>query len=109
MRVIGVLLKKDFTEKCANLKGKKKDVSGVILSLVLTLLLVGVFIAVLGFFAKTYVGVKIGYFSNEKERLYEILTLFYTFLFLLLILVGVAKLNRNLIEVSNVTVSCLAV
>lgn len=103
MRVIGVLLKKDLTERFSNFKGKKKDIGGLLLSLVLTLLLVGVFVAVLSFFAKTYVSVKIGYFSNEKERLYEVLTLFYSLLFLLLILVGIAKLNKNLIEVSNVT------
>lgn len=109
MSVLKVLLKKDLSEKFAGRKGQKKDIGGIILDVILTLFVVGVFVAVVSYFTKTYVSVKIGYIANKIERLYEILTMFYAVLLALLIFMGIAKLNRNLIEVSNMTLLSLPI
>lgn len=104
-----VLLKKDFKEKISGYKQKGKDVKGLILNVFLTLFVVGVFVFAFSYFTQTYANIKIGYLTNIKERSYEIITIFYAFLIILLTIVGVVKLNKNLIDVGSLTLLSLPI
>ena len=103
MRIIGILLKKDFKERTSNLKNVKKDIAGSILNVFLSLFIIGVFVFSFSYFTKTYSSIKIGYITNKTDRVFEILTIFYAILFILLVLVGTVRLNKNLINVGNLT------
>ena len=61
MAVKRALIKKDLTEKFSQYKGKNKDVGGILLNIILTLFIAGVFIIGVSFIAKTYINVKIGF------------------------------------------------
>ena len=109
MAVKRALIKKDLTEKFSQYKGKNKDVGGILLNIILTLFIAGVFIIGVSFIAKTYINVKIGFISNKLERVYEILTLFFALQVVLLAISGVSKLNKNLIEVSNISLLAMPI
>ncbi len=109
MRNIKILVKRDFKEKLSSIKNSKKDFSSIVLNVLLTLVLVSVFALSFSYFAKTYSNIQIGYFKDFNQRVYEILTIFFTVLSLLLVLIGVVKLNKNLIEVSNATLLSLPI
>ena len=103
MRIISILLKKDINERITSIKNTKKDIMGVILSAFLSLFVIGVFIFTFSFFTQTYAYIKVGYVTTTTQRVFEILTIFYLLLFLLLMFVGISKLNKNLIDVGNLT------
>jgi len=103
MNNIKILLKKDINERIANFKNTKKDIAGVILNVFLTLFVIGVFVFAFSYFTKSYSEIKIGYFTYKSERVYELLTIFYSILLILLTIMGVTKLNKNLIDVGNLT------
>ena len=103
MNNIKILLKKDINERIANIKNTKKDIVGVILNVFLTMFVIGVFVFAFSYFTQTYANIKIGYFTYKAERTYEILTIFYSLLIILLTIIGVTKLNKNLIDVGNLT------
>lgn len=103
MKIIQILLKKDFNERMANLKSTKKDIAGLVLNVFLTLFIIGVFVFAFSYFTQTYANIMIGYVTVKLERVFEILTIFYILLLVLLTFVGVTKLNKNLIDVGNLT------
>lgn len=109
MTIIKILLKKEIGEKVSALKHKKHDILDSILNIVLTLLVVGVFVFAFSYLTKTYSNVKIGYVTNKPERIYEILTIFFSVILLLMIFIGTSKLNKNLIEVGGLTMLSLPV
>lgn len=98
MDIVGILLKKEISERLSSIKNKRKDVAGMIFNALLILTMLGAFVAVFMYLTKTYAIVKIGYLTKTKDRIYEICTVFYTIITALLILMGVAKLNKNLIS-----------
>ena len=77
MRIIGILLKKEMSEKLLGFKKKHKDFLGLALNVLIVAFLVGVFVFAFSYFVKTYANVKMGYFANSFDRVYEILTIFY--------------------------------
>ena len=97
MDIVKILLKKEFGERISNLKNKKKDIAGIIFNAVLILLVVSVFAFVFVYLTKTYAVVKIGYVTRTKDRIFEIFTIFFSVLLALLVFMGTAKLNKNLI------------
>lgn len=103
MNNIKILLKKDFKERLTQIKNTKKDIAGIVLNILLTMFVIGIFVFAFSYFTQTYSSIKIGYLTNRIERVYEIITIFYTMLFILLTIVGVTKLNKNLIDVGNLT------
>ncbi len=109
MKIIGILLKKEINQKISGLKTKGKDVFGVILNMLIIAFLVGVFVFAFSYFVKTYANVKIGYFANTKDRIFEIITIFYFLLFALLTVMGIARLSKNLIEAGDMSLLALPV
>lgn len=103
MDIIKILLKKDYKERKTNLKNTKKDIAGLILNVLLTLLIVGAFVFAFAYFTKTYSSIKIGYITKKIDRVFEILSIFYALLLILLVAIGINKLNKNLIDVGNLT------
>ena len=97
MDVIKILLKKEFSERISSLKNKKKDIAGTIFNAVLILLVVATFAGVFMYLTKTYAVVKVGYITKTTDRIFEIFTVFYAILLVLLFVMGIAKLNKNLI------------
>ena len=107
--IIRILLKKEFSEKISGVRSQKKDVFGALLNIILTLLMVGVFVFAFSYLAKTYANIKIGYVTDTSERIYEILTILFAVMLILLIAVGTSKLNKSLIEVGGLTMLSLPV
>lgn len=103
MNMIKILLKKEFGEKLSSLKNKKKDIAGSIFNVILLCFMVGVFAWVFMYLANTYAVVKVGYITKTKDRIFEIYTVFYTIVFVLLTVMGIAKLNKNLIGSGNLS------
>lgn len=103
MDMVKILLKKEFSEKLSNLKSKKKDIAGTIFSAVLIFAVIAVFAWVFMFLTNTYAVVKVGYITKTTERIYEIFTVLYAILLVLLTFVGIAKLNKNLISSGNLS------
>jgi len=101
MDIVKILLKKEFSEKLSNLKNRRKDIAGTIFSAVLLFAVVAIFAAVFMFLTKTYAVVKIGYITKTKDRVFEIFTVFFTIILILLSAMGIAKLNKNLISSGN--------
>lgn len=109
MRVIGILLKKELGERVSGLKNAKKDIVGSILNVLLTIFVLGVFISAFSYFISTYTSVKIGYITDKSERVFEIITIFFAMIFILLAIVGIARLNKNLIDVGNLTLLAMPI
>lgn len=103
MDIVKILLKKEFGEKLSSMKNKRKDIAGMIFNAVLLFVMVGAFVAVFMYLTKTYAVVKIGYITRTKDRIYEIYTVFYTIVLVLLAVMGIAKLNKNLISSGNLS------
>jgi len=101
MDIVKILLKKEFSEKLSNLKNRRKDIAGTIFSAVLLFAVVAIFAAVFMFLTKTYAVVKIGYITKTKDRVFEIFTVFFIIILILLSAMGIAKLNKNLISSGN--------
>lgn len=109
MKIISILLKKEISQKISGLKNKSKDVFGIILNVLIIAFLVGVFVFAFSYFVKTYANVKIGYFANVKDRVFEIITIFYFLLITLLTIIGISKLSKNLIEAGDMSLLALPV
>ncbi len=101
MDIVKILLKKEFSERFTSLKNKKKDIAGTIFSAVLIFAVVAVFAAVFMYLTKTYAVVKIGYITKTKDRIFEVYTVFYAIVLVLLAAMGIVKLNKNLISSGN--------
>lgn len=103
MRIISILLKKDIKDRTSNFKNTKNDIIGVVLSIILTLFVVGVFVFAFSYFTDTYSNIKIGYLTNKSDRVFEILTIYYFLLLILLTALGITKFNKSLTDVGNKT------
>ena len=97
MNIVGILLKKEINERLSSIKNKRKDIAGIIFNALLILIMVGTFVAVFMYLTKTYAIVKIGYITRTKDRIFEICTVFFTIVAVMLAIMGIAKLNKNLI------------
>lgn len=91
-----ILLKRELRERYYfRNRGKKPDVLGVILNIIISTLIAGIFIAVAYIFINTYTKVKIGYEIDLPAREYEILTIMFVLTLLVNIIVGTIKVNSN--------------
>lgn len=91
-----ILLKRELRERYYFKKrGKKPDVLGVILNIIISTLIAGIFIAVAYIFISTYTKVKIGYEIDLPSRQYEVLAIILAVTLLVNILVGTIKVNSN--------------
>ena len=107
--MFGALLKREFSERKANLIQKRKDIVGTIFNAMLVFVIVLAFASVFSYLTKTYSAVKVGYITNKTERVFELLTVFYFIVLLVLVLVGISKLNKSLINVGNLSLLSLPV
>jgi len=91
-----ILLKRELRERYYFKKrGKKPDVLGIILNVIISTLIAGIFIAVAYIFISTYTKVKIGYEIDLPSRQYEVLAIILVVTLLVNILVGTIKVNSN--------------
>lgn len=92
MQYIKLLFKKDKIENISSLK-VKKDILGVLTSLLLIVSIYGVFIYVFNNLAKIYIGTDFGDYSNQIERVKELLTISFGVVILVNIVVGIKKIS----------------
>lgn len=95
MQHIKLLLKKDAIENVSSLK-VKKDILGILTSLLLIIAIYGVFIYVFNSFAKLYIGTDFGNVLNQAARVKELLTLAFGVVFVVNVIVGVKKMHNVL-------------
>ena len=91
-----ILLKRELRERYFFRKrGKKLDILGVILNVLISMLVAGIFIAIAYIFISTYTKVKIGYEIDLPAREYEVLAIIFAIVLGVNILVGTIKVNSN--------------
>ena len=100
MKYVGLLFWKDFIELKASLK-EKKDYKGFISSLLLVLIVYGVFIFVFNAFAQMYTQTDFGDVANRVYRVKELFTLGFTAIFIVNVIVGVKRLTGQLMDSRN--------
>jgi ABC-2 type transport system permease protein len=91
MQHIKLLLKKDTIENVSSLK-IKKDILGILTSLLLVVIIYGVFIYVFNNFAKLYVETDFGNVLEQATRVKELLTISFGAVFIVNVIVGVKKM-----------------
>lgn len=98
--MLGVLLKKQMTEKLSYFKRDKKrvDIVGAVLTLVLTAFIMYVVIEVFGAFVAKYSEIRLNGVRDVRARQYEIMTFVYEFVFAVDVVGGIVALNRAIFE-----------
>ncbi len=98
-----LLFKKDFIEKVSvfRQKGVKKDILGMLSSILLLGVIFGVFIFVFYSFAKMYVGTTFGDSGNEMKRLLELTTLVYAVVIVLNTVMGTKKIHSSVCDAKD--------
>lgn len=91
MQHIKLLLKKDTIENVSSFK-VKKDILGILTSLLLIVVIYGVFIYVFNNFAKLYVETDFGDVLAQASRVKELLTISFGAVFIVNVVVGVKKM-----------------
>lgn len=100
MKLIKLLFKRDLMENVSSLK-KKTDIIGLFSSMLLILLVYGVFIYVFNNFAKMYIATDFGNSLLSVERVKEIFTIAFTLVFVVNVIVGVKKMYNVLTDVKD--------
>ena len=99
MRNIRLLFKKDLIEFLSSFKqGKIKDVVGMISTLGIVAIVYGFFVYVFGSFAKTYVMTDFGDILAQKDRIIELMTIGFTLILFVNVLMGVKKIHNVLVD-----------
>lgn len=99
MRNIKLLFKKDWIEFVSAFKqGKVKDVIGMFSSLCIVGIVYGFFVYVFGSFAKSYVATDFGNVILQKDRIIELMTLGFTLILFVNVLMGVKKIYGLLVD-----------
>ena len=98
--MLGVLLKKQMTEKLSYFKRDKKriDIVGALLTLVMTAFIMYVVIEVFGAFVAKYTEIRLNGVRDVRARQYEIMTFVYEFVFVVDVIGGVVAINRAIFE-----------
>ena len=98
--MLGVLLKKQMTEKLSYFKRDKKriDIVGALLTLVMTAFIMYVVIEVFGAFVAKYLEIRLNGVRDVRARQYEIMTFVYEFVFVVDVIGGVVSINRAIFE-----------
>lgn len=98
--MLGVLLKKQMTEKLSYFKRDKKriDIVGALLTLVMTAFIMYVVIEVFGAFVAKYTEIRLNGVRDVRARQYEIMTFVYEFVFAVDVIGGVVAINRAIFE-----------
>ena len=98
--MLGVLLKKQMTEKLSYFKRDKKriDIVGALLTLVMTAFIMYVVIEVFGAFVAKYTEIRLNGVRDVRARQYEIMTFVYEFVFMVDVIGGVVAINRAIFE-----------
>lgn len=98
--MLGVLLKKQMTEKLSYFKRDKKriDIVGALLTLVMTAFIMYVVIEVFGAFVAKYTEIRLNGVRDVRARQYEIMTFVYEFVFAVDVIGGVVSINRAIFE-----------
>lgn len=95
MQYIKLLLKKDIIENISSLK-IKKDLLGILTSILLVIAIYGVFIYVFANFASIYIKTDFGNALNQNLRVKELLILAFGCIFIVNVIVGIKKMNNLL-------------
>ncbi|MDY5439586.1 MAG: hypothetical protein SPG06_02285 [Eubacteriales bacterium] len=98
LRLIRVLLKKQGTEFWNKVKSQKNDVLGIILKILIFTGFVGVFVSVFYRFSDVYLNVKIYGVKDYGQRAYEMLTILYGVIFVIMIVSGVFQIDKSLFK-----------
>ena len=98
--MLGVLLKKQMTEKLSYFKRDKKriDIVGALLTLVMTAFIMYVVVEVFGAFVAKYTEIRLNGVRDVRARQYEIMTFVYEFVFAVDVIGGVVAINRAIFE-----------
>ena len=98
--MIGVLLKKQLHERLSYFKRNRRniDVVGMLLSVVLTVLVLGVIAVVFKQFIEKYSTIRINNVLNVQARLYEIMTIVYEIALLISVFGATSALTRAIFE-----------
>lgn len=98
--MLGVLLKKQMTEKLSYFKRDKKriDIVGALLTLVMTAFIMYVVIEVFGAFVAKYTEIRLNGVRDVRARQYEIMTFVYEFVFAVDVIGGVVAIYRAIFE-----------
>lgn len=91
-------IKKQFPIK---IKKGKKDFVGLLLSLLITGLIIGLFIFFMSVIAKNYVAIKVDKVVDKFSRAYEILNLFYSFVVLIMVFMCLEQMRKTLTDKSD--------
>ncbi len=101
-RLVRALLKKGNTERANAFKKGNFDAIGFIVRLVLAGILLAAFIVFYGKFADMYLGIRTDGVSNRPERLFELLSVSYAVVLLLMVMGGVTQLISSLFAADDV-------
>ena len=98
--MIGVLLKKQLHERLSYFKRNRRniDVVGMLLSVVLTVLVLGVIAVVFKQFIEKYSTIRINNVLDVQARLYEIMTIVYEIALLISVFGATSALTRAIFE-----------
>lgn len=98
--MLGVLLKKQMTEKLSYFKRDKKriDIVGALLTLVMTAFIMYVVVEVFGAFVAKYLEIRLNGVRDVRARQYEIMTFVYEFVFAVDVIGGVVAIYRAIFE-----------
>lgn len=105
MKKIIILLKKDFTEYFLSIfKRPKKDIINIVSSIILITIIYGTFIFVFYKFVEMYLGLIFDNPLNKEKRLFELITLSYTVIILVNVIVGVKKIYSTSLNTKSMEI-----
>lgn len=100
MRYVKLLFKKDIIEKFSK-ENRKRDILGFFTSLILSIIIYGVFVYVFSKFAKIYLETDFGDVSFRKDRLKEFFTVCFSVVLIVNVIVGIKNINNVFIEAKD--------
>ena len=103
MHHVKLLFKKDAIEKISR-ENRRKDLLGFFTSLILLIVIYGVFVYVFSKFAKIYLETDFGDVGSRVNRLYEFFTVCFSIVFIVNVIVGVKKMYSVLTNAKDTDV-----
>jgi len=100
MQFVKLLFKRDFKEAFSSVK-QKKDLIGLISSLLLIAVVYGVFVFVFNGFVKMYIKTNFGNPLNSASRVKELFTVCFGLVFIVNVIVGVKKIYNVLMDAKD--------
>lgn len=109
VKLTNVLLKKEGTEFWNKLKSQKTDVLGFVLKILIFAGYIAIFVSIFNRFSDIYLNVKIYGVKDYGKRAYEMLTMLYNAIFIIMIISGAVQLNKLLFREENVLFSAMPI